>query len=321
MMASKLLRLTKSVLRPPVPMPVSSNRLPPIHCTRQHYHNTRSFSSSTTPLPKCTVKFDLPFLFSQMEMAPSMLFTLVNDQELTLTMPGLKQTEDEEGLWLSFDVPNLGLRVLKMYFHGFNFLIQLKTPQIMYLATIKLPQNYNPYGDLKGKCEDGVCYICLPTQKTIDPVLAKANINRELTRPTRYCEMFHRSDIGLRLCGLIAHPEVNSKSFTVYKKDDGESIFMKGNLPGVESIVVTSDGLCVSLDMPGFKIEEVEVGFEYDTMIIEGKREREHYIAGVQVPEGFQREDRLIKKEMQDGVFKATLPRGDGKRLVFSVYR
>ncbi|MFS8001387.1 putative alpha crystallin/Hsp20 domain, HSP20-like chaperone [Helianthus anomalus] len=73
--------------------------------------------------------------------------------------------------------------------------------------------------------------------------------------------------------------------------------------------------------MPGFELEDVEVGFEYDTLIVEGKREGEHYIAGVRVPEGFHREDRLVKREMEDGVFKATLPRVDANRIVFSVYR
>ncbi|KAJ0900743.1 putative HSP20-like chaperone [Helianthus annuus] len=315
--SSSLLRLTTSVVqfRPAVAKAVS---VVPFRHSRLI---VRSFSSpSKNPLPKFT--FDLHFLRSQIKPGvPSILFTMVNDEEMTVTIPGMKKTENEEGVWLSFDVPKLGKRELTMDFEGFNFLIQLKTPEKMYLATIKLPENYNPYGDLKGRFEDGICYICLPTQKTPDPILAKANINRDFTRPTPYCDMFNRSDLGWTLCEITAHPKVKSKSFTVYKKDTVDSIYMKGNLPGVEKMVVTREGLCVSLSMPGFELEDVEAGFEYDTLIVEGKREGEHYIAGVRVPEGFCKENDMIKREMQDGAFKATLPRADENRLVFSVYR
>ncbi|KAI7725666.1 hypothetical protein M8C21_023482 [Ambrosia artemisiifolia] len=123
--------------------------------------------------------------------------------------------------------------------------------------------------------------------------------------------MFARADLGRRLCEVIVHPEVKSKSFTAYKKDDGESIYFKGNIPGVEKMIVTKKGLCVWLTMPGFVLEDVGVGFEYDALIVEGKREGEHYIAGVRVPEGFCRENDMIKKEMEDGVFKAILPHVD----------
>ncbi|KAJ0477123.1 putative Heat shock protein HSP14.7/HSP23.5/HSP23.6 [Helianthus annuus] len=308
-MASSLLRLTRSIVpfRPAL-----------AKATRQHSVNTRPFSSSS--LPKFT--FDLQFLSYQIETGvPSMLFTMVKDEELTIQMPGLKQTESKEGVWVSFDVPKLGQKEWKLGLLGFNFLFQLQTPEKKYLATMKFPEYYNPYGDWIVKFEDGICYVRVPTQKTVDPFLAKANINRNLTRPTPYCVTFDRSELGRRLCEIIARPEVKSKSFTAYKKDTDESIYFKGNLPGVEKLVVTKEGLCVSLSMPGFELEDVEVGFEYDTLIVEGKREGEHYIAGLRVPEGFRTENDMMKKEMQDGVFKATLPRVDANRIVFSVYR
>ncbi|KAF5773664.1 putative HSP20-like chaperone [Helianthus annuus] len=123
--------------------------------------------------------------------------------------------------------------------------------------------------------------------------------------------MFDRSYLGKELCEIIAHPAVKSKSFTMYKKDTDESIYIKGNMPGVEKMEVTREGLCVSLNMPGFEIEDVESGFEYDTLIIEGKRDNEHYIAGIRVPEGFHMEHHLIKREMHDGMYKVTLPHVD----------
>ncbi|MFS8001376.1 putative HSP20-like chaperone [Helianthus anomalus] len=258
-----------------------------------------------------SVTFDLQFVRVQAETGvPSALFTLVKDEQLTVQMPGLTQTETEEGVWVSFDGPtHRQLPGLKVGFEGFNFFFQLHTPEATYLGSMKVPEYYNPCGNLKVNFEDGIFSICLPTQKTPDRFLAQANINRHLTRPTPYCEMFGRSDLGRMLCEVIAHPGVKSKSFTAYKKDTDESIYFRGNLPGVEKMVVTREGVCVSLRMPGFELEDVEAGFESDTLIVEGKREGEHYIAGVRVPEGFRRENDMIKREMQNGVFKATLPR------------
>ncbi|KAJ0663959.1 hypothetical protein HanLR1_Chr13g0486771 [Helianthus annuus] len=237
---------------------------------------------------------------------PSALFTKVKDEELSIQMPGLKQTETEEGVWVSFEINvpagNNQRPGMRIGFEGFNFFFKLQTPETVYLASIKLPEKFNPHADLKITIGDGVCSVCLPTQKTVDPFLAKANINRSLIRPTPYCEL------GRMLCEVIAHPGVKSKSFTAYKKDTGDSIYMKGNLAGVKMLVIR-EGLCVWLSMPGFELGDVEAGFESDTLIVEGKREGEHYIAGVRVPEGFCKKNDVMKREMQDGVFKATLPR------------
>ncbi|KAM0047382.1 putative Heat shock protein HSP14.7/HSP23.5/HSP23.6 [Helianthus debilis subsp. tardiflorus] len=266
----------------------------------------RLASSIVASLPKFT--FDLQFARVQAETGvPSALFTLVKDEELSIQMPGLKQTETEEGVWVSFEINvpagrNNQLPGMRIGFEGFNFFFQLQTPEATYLGSMKVPEYYNhPYGNLKVNFEDGIFSICLPTQKTPDRFLAQANINRHLTRPTPYC--------GRMLCEVIRHPGVKSKSFTAYKKDTGDSIYFRGNLPGVEKMVVTKGGVCVSLRMPGFELEDVEAGFESDTLIVEGKRECEHYVAGVRVPEGFRRENDMMKREMQNGVFKATLPR------------
>ncbi|KAJ0713988.1 hypothetical protein HanPI659440_Chr13g0484621 [Helianthus annuus] len=271
----------------------------------------RLASSIVASLPNFT--FDLQFVMVQAETGvPSALFTKVKDEELTVQMPGLKQTETEEGVWVSFEINvpagNNQRPGMRIGFEGFNFFFQLQTPETVYLASIKLPEMFNPHADLKITIGDGVCAVCLPTQKTVDPFLAKANINRNLIRPTPDCEMFDRSELGRMLCEVIAHPGVKSKSFTAYKKDTGDSIYMKGNLAGVKMLVIR-EGLCVWLSMPGFELGDVEAGFESDTLIVEGKREGEHYIAGVRVPEGFCKKNDVMKREMQDGVFKATLPR------------
>ncbi|KAI7725669.1 hypothetical protein M8C21_023485 [Ambrosia artemisiifolia] len=286
-MASSLLRLTTSVVRfrPPLSITVSAHRLPRHHLDN---NNTRSFSSP--PLPK--VKFDLHYLKHQMDImagVPSMLITIVNDEEATVNIPGMSKTETDNGPCVSINMP--GLRIPKgeecqavdsaELVVDNKMLIYLKTHTTKYihLAGIRLPDNIDPNG------------------------------------------AFNRAHLGQIQCEIIAHPEVKSKSFTAYKKDTRESIYLKGNMPGVETNVITKEGLSVSLNMPGFEIQDVELGFEYDTLIIEGKRGNEHYIAGIRVPEGFHREEHMIKREMQDGVYKATLPYVDANRRAFSAYR
>ncbi|KAJ0700339.1 putative Heat shock protein HSP14.7/HSP23.5/HSP23.6 [Helianthus annuus] len=302
-----------------------------------------------------SVTFDLTFLKYQMDnMAgvPSMLITVANDKELTVNVPGMSKTETENGPCLSIQMP--GLRMPKGESQAVacrelvvdnNLLIYLKTSitKQLYLAGIKLPPNLDLNGKVNVLISKGVFNITLPVLKNTDSYIMPDFVDTmvKLPRPTPYCGTINEyachllqlilvleaiSDLGKELCEVIAHPGVKSKSFTMYKKDTGESIYMKGNLPGVENIVVTGEGLCVSLNMPGFEIQDVDLGFEYDTLIIEGKREDEHYIAGVRVPEGFRTEHCMIKREMQDGVYKATLPHvEDGekktKRRVFSLYR
>ncbi|KAM0009309.1 putative Heat shock protein HSP14.7/HSP23.5/HSP23.6 [Helianthus debilis subsp. tardiflorus] len=330
-MASSLLRFTTSLLRfgPTVAFAVSAYR----------QHSMRSFCSPADNTPP-KVTFDLTFLKYQMDnMAgvPSMLITVANDEELTVNVPGMSKTETENGPCLSIQMP--GLRMPKGEYQPVayselvvdnNLLIYLKTSitKQIYLAGIKLPPNLDLNGKLNVLISKGVFNITLPVLKNTDSYVMPDFVDAmvKLPRPTPYCVVFGRSDLGKELCEVIAHPGVKSKSFTMYKKDTGESIYMKGNLPGVENIVVTGEGLCVSLNMPGFEIQDVDLGFEYDTLIIEGKRGDEHYIAGVRVPEGFCTEDCMIKREMQDGVYKATLPHvEDGekktKRRVFSLYR
>ncbi|XP_022004953.2 uncharacterized protein LOC110903039 [Helianthus annuus] len=325
-MASFLPCLTTSVLcfRPAVTLPVSAHRLPSIHYTRQHLSNTRLFCSpEDNTVPKIT--FDLPFLKHQMAVmagVPSMLITVDNHEELTVNVPGMSKTETENGLCVSIQMPGLRMPKGKCQAVAYsnliednNLLICLETSitKQIYLAGIKLPRNIDLNGNLDMLISKGVFNLTLPVLKTTDnyimPDFVDATV--KLRRPTAYCVVFDRSKLGMDLCEVIAHPGVKSKSFTAYTKDTGDSIYIKGNLPGLEKMMVTREELCVSLSIPGFELEDVEARFEYDTLIVEGKREDEHYIAGVQVPEGFRKENDMMKREMQDGVFKATLPHVD----------
>ncbi|XP_076896873.1 uncharacterized protein LOC143580386 [Bidens hawaiensis] len=252
-----------------------------------------------------------------MSGVPSMLLTLVNDEELTVHIPGMEKLETDDGPCVILQMP--GLPVPKGEYQAVahntvveddTMLMSYKTSKETYLAAVKLPENVDPVGRMNGLISKGMVKLTFPYLKNTDFVHTPVKI----VRPTPYCDAFDRSDLGRKLCEVIAHSVVKSKSFTAYKKDTGESIYIKGNLPGVEKNVVNKEGLCVSLNMPGFEIEDVESGFEYDTLIIEGKRENKHYIAGIRVPEGF-------KREMQDGLYKVTLPHVDVNRLAFRTYR
>ncbi|KAJ0713984.1 putative Heat shock protein HSP14.7/HSP23.5/HSP23.6 [Helianthus annuus] len=262
-----------------------------------------------------SVTFDLPFLKHQMDVmagVPSMLITVDNHEELTVNVPGMSKTETKNGPCVSIQMPGLRMPKGKCQAVAYsnliednNLLICLETSitKQIYLAGIKLPRNIDLNGNLDMLISKGVFNLTLPVLKTTDnyimPDFVDATV--KLPRPTAYC--------GMDLCEVIAHPGVKSKSFTAYKKDTGDSIYIKGNLPGLEKMMVTREGLCVSLSIPGFELEDVEARFEYDTLIVEGKIEGEHYIAGVRIPEGFHGKNDMMKREMQDGVFKATLPR------------
>ncbi|KAI3731281.1 hypothetical protein L1987_62469 [Smallanthus sonchifolius] len=212
---------------------------------------------------------------------PSVLLTMVNDgQHIVVKVPGVERTESDEGLRVSFDMPGLVNDVIAR-FEANYLLIEGKTHEQIYLAAVKLPENFDRNSDWNGKCENGSCHISF---------------------------LFDRKYLGKILCETIAHPTVKSKSFSMYKKETAESLYIKGSMPGLENMEVTREGLCVSLSMPGLKIEDVESGFEYDTFIVEGRRENEHYIAGIRVPEGFHKKQDMIKIEMQDGMYKVTLP-------------
>ncbi|KAJ0713990.1 hypothetical protein HanPI659440_Chr13g0484641 [Helianthus annuus] len=244
---------------------------------------------------------------------------MAKGEELTVNVPGLVKTLTDEGPCVFLHTPAVQNGDIQTV--GFatavaddNLLIHVKTDEEIYLGGMKLPENFDKNG-----CYKAVFAGEMLKNTNIMPDFVDTAV--KITRPTPYCVMFDRLDLGRRLCGLIGHPRVKSKSFTLYKKDTCESIYMKRNLPGVERPVITRDGACVFLNMPGLELEDVYSGFEYDALVIEGRRENEHYIAGIRVPEGFHREHHMIKREMRDGVFKATLPHVDVKRRVFSLYR
>ncbi|KAI3817942.1 hypothetical protein L1987_11744 [Smallanthus sonchifolius] len=262
--------------------------------------------------------FDRQFLETQMKYmagVPSVLLTMVNGQHIVVKVPGLERTESDEGLHVSLNMPGLVNDVIAR-FEANYLLIEGKTHEQIYLAAVKLPEKFDRNRDWDGKIKDGRLKITLPVvknkesdSKTFAHIMT--TFLDTIHRPTLYSVMFDQQYLGKKLWETIAHPTVKSKWFTIYK-ETAESLYIKGSMPGPEKMKVTSEGQCVSLSMPGLKIEDSESCFEYDTFIVVGRREDEHYIAGIRVPEDFHKKHDMIKTEMQDGMYMATLPHAIG---------
>ncbi|KAK9053101.1 hypothetical protein SSX86_029731 [Deinandra increscens subsp. villosa] len=111
-----------------------------------------------------------------------------------------------------------------------------------------------------------------------------------------------------RLCPIIAMlPVINS--FSIYKEVDCSYLRITMDMPGKDiKMKLTSQGLRVMLDMDGVDRKDVKVFFDYDTLFIEGKTKREHYITGIQLPKGIHKKHNMIKRKMKDGVLYATFP-------------
>lgn len=122
-------------------------------------------------------------------------------------------------------------------------------------------------------------------------------------------------------------------SFSMYKEETAERL-RTNFLPGLEKTEYTKKHICVSLSMPELMIEDVKSYFRHGAFFIEGKTnantqtkfkhgivfvkgkasintniKRVHYITCVRLPKNFLKKRNVIKTEMQDGMYKATLSR------------
>ncbi|KAJ0546663.1 hypothetical protein HanIR_Chr08g0363441 [Helianthus annuus] len=133
---------------------------------------------------------------------------------------------------------------------------------------------------------------------------------RDITikRSWLYYDMFSdRSILGKVLCPVIATlPSINS--FSIYKRETAEDLYININMTGKEETKLTRQGLRVSLDMDGLEREDVKTFFDYDTFFIEGKTKNDHYITGVSLPKGIQMKHNMIKRELEGETFYAFLP-------------
>ncbi|XP_076923374.1 uncharacterized protein LOC143585477 [Bidens hawaiensis] len=237
-------------------------------------------------------------------------FTMV-----TAKKPGL---EIDEVLCVSLNMPGAKKEdVLSMISADNNLNITCKIRDQIYKAGMKLPDYFDRARALSFELEDGSLKLNLPLVKSTNAI------------PKNVMKVFFEHDCTTFFCAMMDQPihegniraamaELRSKliSFTLYQKETLESIYLEGSMPGLEKMEVTSEAVCVSLNMPGFEIGDVQCRFvEYNTLRIEGKKKKgdcaEHFMTGIRTPEGFHGEDHMIKREMEDGVYKVTLPRVD----------
>ncbi|KAK9063270.1 hypothetical protein SSX86_017140 [Deinandra increscens subsp. villosa] len=124
-----------------------------------------------------------------------------------------------------------------------------------------------------------------------------------------------RSILGKRFCPLIAMLS-RIDSFSMYKYEDTNyenptyQLRVEMDMPGKQQkMKVTTQGLRISLKMPGVKREDVKTFFDYDTLFIEGKTKcGSHYIRGIHLPKHIHKRHNMIKKEVKDGVLYLLIP-------------
>ncbi|KAL9992507.1 putative alpha crystallin/Hsp20 domain-containing protein [Helianthus debilis subsp. tardiflorus] len=99
----------------------------------------------------------------------------------------------------------------------------------------------------------------------------------------------------------------------MYRKETAKSLHISLT-PGLHKLDSLTGGgdLCISLNMPELGIEDLKSFFKHDTLFIQGKTltgtDMVRYITGIRLPEFYTRNRSMIKEEMQDGMYKATIP-------------
>lgn len=118
---------------------------------------------------------------------------------------------------------------------------------------------------------------------------------------------FDRSILGKELCPAIAMMSTIN-SFSIHKKDTTKRISIDMNMPGKEDMKLTTQGIRLSLDMSGVMRKNIKIFFDYNTLFIEGKSKKEHYITCIRLPEGIRKKHNMIKRQMYDGTLYAFIP-------------
>ncbi|KAI3731242.1 hypothetical protein L1987_62430 [Smallanthus sonchifolius] len=245
----------------------------------------------------------------------------VKDQYLSINVPGLEETESDEGICVFLNMPGVKKKDVKAYIENGKILkIKGETNEVSYEGSVRLPKNVDKSSsDMKGEMKDGIFKLTLPKLKDKE---TKTTYN-----------IFDNNTIKIfkfkfGLCVLSSLPSVFRplimwymvevlcpkpfNSFSMYKEQSAESLHMSVT-PGREKMELTREGACVSLNMPGLEIEDVKSYFKGDIFFIEGKTKTKankllHYITGIHLPKSILKKRSMIETEMKDGMYKATLP-------------
>ncbi|XP_076923375.1 uncharacterized protein LOC143585478 [Bidens hawaiensis] len=227
---------------------------------------------------------------SKSPLSSPALYTLESN-DFTVQVPGWKNTQTDKGLCLTLHMPGvLEPKNVDATIDGKHLLIRATTDDdtAVHLAGMELPPNFDKNRDflavLKG---DGMVKLTLPLVENTQMAANFHTAGRlEYSVASFNISFNDRAYLRQTFSSIIDHVGTKYSSFILYKKVTAESLYIKMS-HGLAKMESTSEGLCVSFNMPGLEIEDVRCSLEDDDLfIIEGKKEMGHYIWGIRVPDG-----------------------------------
>ncbi|KAJ0764696.1 putative HSP20-like chaperone [Helianthus annuus] len=232
---------------------------------------------------------------------------------LSLNMPAVEKRESDDGntTCVVLNIPGLereDFATATTRVEDDYLLLQVRKyePRLLfYNAFVVLPPDSSST-IISTEMQDGLLKVTLPKLKHYKPSILQRFywiLDQRLlaSLPNVAMSCFGRPFMVYKYCSRY------SDSFTIYKKATAGSLHMRIT-PGIHNMDcdVPGGGVCVSLNMPDVKIEDVKSFFRHDTLFIQGKTKTAYYATGIRLLEGNSLGG-IIKTEMQDGIYKATI--------------
>ncbi|KAF5795247.1 putative HSP20-like chaperone [Helianthus annuus] len=232
---------------------------------------------------------------------------------MSLNMPAVEKRESDDGntTCVVLNIPGLkreDFATATARVEDDYLLLQVRKyePRLLfYNAFVVLPPDSSST-IISTEMQDGLLKVTLPKLKHYKPSILQRFywiLDQRLlaSLPNVAMSCFARPFMVYKYCSRY------SDSFTIYKKATAGSLHMRIT-PGIHNMDcdVPGGGVCVSLNMPDVKIEDVKSFFRHDTLFIQGKTKTAYYATGIRLLEGNSLGG-IIKTEMQDGIYKATI--------------
>ncbi|KAJ0546752.1 putative HSP20-like chaperone [Helianthus annuus] len=232
---------------------------------------------------------------------------------MSLNMPAVEKRESDDGntTCVVLSIPGLkreDFATATARVEDDYLLLQVRKyePRLLfYNAFVVLPPDSSST-IISTEMQDGLLKVTLPKLKHYKPSILQRFywiLDQRLlaSLPNVAMSCFGRPFMVYKYCSRY------SDSFTIYKKATAGSLHMRIT-PGIHNMDcdVPGGGVCVSLNMPDVKIEDVKSFFRHDTLFIQGKTKTAYYATGIRLLEGNSLGG-IIKTEMQDGIYKATI--------------
>ncbi|KAI3826284.1 hypothetical protein L1987_00330 [Smallanthus sonchifolius] len=235
----------------------------------------------------------------------------------------LGQMESDEALYVFLYMPEVKKEDVKVYVEHIRnttmLVIEGDAHEVTYFKRMDFPKNVDiNSSDIKGEMKDGMFKLTLPKLKD-KQLIKKTNIFAKGIAKLRFKLHLrvHATLASVKM--MFARTHIMKKlspkpfnSFSMYKEVTAERLYICGMF-GLEKTEFNRASVCVSLNMPELKIEDVKSYFKHDALFIEGKtktktKKKVHYITGIRLPESILKNRNMIKTEMKDGIYKASLP-------------